>query len=100
MRVTGLPGEHIRFANSELLINGKPVVIKNEEGPISYPPLDEASARWATVDVHIPEGHYFVVGDNSGNSFDSRFWGTVASDKVLGRLCFRYWPPSRAGGVE
>jgi signal peptidase I len=100
MRLVGLPGEHVQFSNNSLIIDGKPVVLNNEAGPISYPPLNPHAARWATVDVQVPPGHYFVAGDNSGNSLDSRFWGPLAADKILGRLCLYYWPPARIGVIR
>jgi signal peptidase I len=52
------------------------------------------------TDVRVPNGCYFVLGDNSTNSFDSRFWGSVPRANIIGRVSFCYWPLQRVGGVE
>ena len=43
----------------------------------------------------IPEGHYFMMGDNRGNSQDSRFWGFLDENRIIGRANFMFWPVSR-----
>ena len=43
----------------------------------------------------IPEGHYFMMGDNRGNSQDSRFWGTLPKERIIGRANFMFWPIPR-----
>ena len=48
-------------------------------------------------EITIPPDHYFMMGDNSGASDDSRFWGPVPSDWIIGRAVITYWPPDRVG---
>jgi signal peptidase I len=46
---------------------------------------------------HVPEGQYFMMGDNRAQSCDSRSWGSVPRDKLIGTVFFVYWPPDRIG---
>jgi signal peptidase I len=48
-------------------------------------------------EITIPPDSYFMMGDNRGQSDDSRFWGPVPSDQIIGKAFFTYWPPSRWG---
>jgi signal peptidase I len=89
-RVIGLPGETIASGpNGSVLINGK---------PISQPWLT-AGARAdpgpAIVRQTIPQGEYFVMGDNRGDSEDSRFFGPIPRSIVVGHVILRFWPLSQ-----
>jgi len=81
-RIIGLPGDTVRIREAQVYING-------EE-------LDEPYAQGETTclqtcdDVLIPDGHYFVLGDNRTNSADSRQGWTVARDDVIGKVLFSY----------
>ena len=97
-RTAGLPGERVRIQNGKLLINDQPVGLTNEAGGIRYANVARLISPAQTLTV--PEGHYFVLGDTSTNSFDSRYWGFVPQEAVVGRAFICYWPPSRIGRIK
>ena len=81
-RVIGLPGETIEVVNGQTFIDGQLLDepwVKNVGGP-GYPP------------AQIPEGQVFIMGDNRPNSRDSRSFGPVPIETILGRGWFVYWP--------
>jgi len=49
--------------------------------------------------IKIPAGHWFMMGDNRGESDDSRFWGPVPTSWIIGEAFFTYWPPNRIGPI-
>lgn len=82
MRIVGLPGEVINYDSLGILIDGQrltPLIpgIKYIKGIGS----DTLSHPYT-----IPENNYYVIGDNVDNSYDSRFWGAVAIDKIFGKV--------------
>lgn len=93
-RIIGLPGENIAVREEQIYINGK----KLEE---SYLPDDFStrSGRFLKNDqtANIPLGEYFVMGDNRNHSSDSRDWGTIPRENIVGKVWLRYWPLDRFG---
>jgi signal peptidase I len=86
-RLIGLPGETWQEKNGYIYINGKkldePYIKPDRRGAESLPP------------VKIPKGQYFMMGDNREGSCDSRKWGTVPRDNLIGKVVATYWPPNR-----
>jgi signal peptidase I len=119
-RVIGLPGDRIQIEGRKVIVNGKVLpehrieaIDRNDKGPVDIknnPPRKPGE----TYDVYynpniadstypifenegngkeivVPANHYFVMGDNRHNSQDSRYWGFVPRDLVIGRAMFVYW---------
>lgn len=100
-RVAGSPGDRLRIEDGRLYVNDAHVVLENEVGEIRYVPVaGEHYLTTSTDTLVVPEGHYFVLGDNSGDSVDSRTWGCIPAANIMGRASFRYWPPARIGSVR
>jgi signal peptidase I len=99
-RVVGEPGDHLRISAGKLFVNDKQVSLSNVVGEIVYDLPPHAERFSLKTELTVPNGCYFVLGDNSTNSFDSRFWGSVPRGNILGRIVFCYWPPQRVGGVR
>lgn len=93
-RVIGLPGETVEIRRHVVYVDGRPL-----REPYLTPQARATMADFGPVTV--PEGALFVMGDNRGNSNDSRAsLGFVPVDKVIGRAFVIIWPPSRAGWVH
>ena len=93
-RVIGLPGDTVELRNRELYINGQ----KSEEPYAHYLfPVGESQestsfdVREKYGPVTVPDGHYFMMGDNRDNSQDSRYWGFLPAHYVKGRALMIYW---------
>ena len=89
-RVIGLPGETIELRQSQVLIDGE---------PIAEPYLDAMrqgghmppDMRGTFGPLLVPDGHLFMMGDNRGDSQDSRYWGALPASYVKGRAFVLYW---------
>ncbi|HHY10880.1 MAG TPA: signal peptidase I [Firmicutes bacterium] len=93
-RIVGLPGDEILIQNGFLHING----VRFEEDFINGPTYGTYSAP-SFGPVTVPEGHYFVLGDNRRNSDDSRYpdVGFIPKKEIVGRALFTFWPLSKIG---
>ncbi|HTW58700.1 MAG TPA: signal peptidase I [Terriglobales bacterium] len=110
-RVIGLPGDRLKMVNKKVWINGKPLdepYVRFMEPPNNmfrdnFPRLDvyaiNMNGKWFQEmrklvedgQLIIPEGHYFVMGDNRDDSEDSRYWGFVPRENIIGRPLLIYW---------
>ena len=93
-RVIGLPGEKVEYAYNKLYVNGENV-IEN----FKHDDTDDFSFSELDAEV-VPENHYFLVGDNRGNSKDSRIIGFVPANKIMGKANFVIFPLNRIGTVQ
>ncbi len=110
-RVVGVPGDHVRLVNKHVYVNG----VRQDDEYASFnwgqhdkfrdnfPNggffADKISSRWFIQaqklvedgQLIIPEGSYFVLGDNRDDSYDSRYWGLVPEENIVGRPLLIYW---------
>ncbi|MBN1593450.1 MAG: signal peptidase I [Candidatus Coatesbacteria bacterium] len=94
-RMVGMPGTTIECSAKRLSIDGKEAVYGFERHASPWVIPRERNQRDTFGPVHVPEGNYFMMGDNRDNSLDSRYWGPLDSDFVKGRAFLIYfsWMP-------
>jgi len=95
-RIIGLPGDTVKIENNQMYINNQhlteaylPSFFSTHSGAFLHP----------GVGVVIPEDEFFVLGDNRSHSSDSREWGFVPRENIVGKALLRYWPTDRVGTV-
>ncbi len=97
-RVVGLPGETVQIENGRIYVSapGSPPARLPEpyllSGTVTLPQGIAGEGLW-----EVPDDSLFVLGDNRGDSLDSRRFGPIRLDRVIGRACLRYLPPDRIG---
>lgn len=93
-RVVGLPGDRISLRRGKLYLNGEP----QQEPYVVKDPCDPGRPRTCAFGpVTVPQDHYFMMGDNRTRSVDSRFFGAVPRENLIGEGFIRFWPPGRVG---
>jgi signal peptidase I len=90
-RVVAGPGDRLYIENGHPVVNGEP---SKEDFTLPCGGLAECNLP---TEITIPEGHYFLMGDNRGASDDSRKWGPIPRDWIIGQAFATYWPPDRIG---
>lgn len=85
-RVIGLPGDVVTVNNTTVSVNGKQL---NE---VYVKPQNQGNQYPSFTNMVIPQGAYFVLGDNRAGSSDSRDWGCVPQKNIVGRAALVYWP--------
>ena len=102
-RVIGLPGDTIAIRNKQVFRNGRPLeepyaqksdarTMRKSFPMEAWPPHEfDPRARDNLGPVTVPEGQFFVMGDNRDESYDSRFWGFVDEEAILGEAWIIYW---------
>ena len=114
-RVIGIPGDRIHLSNKQVFVNGKPLIegytiyksttrdyYRDDFPNTNYISGNVDSKWWIQMrklidngNLIVPEGHYFVMGDNRDDSSDSRYWGFVPQENVEGRPLLIYWSVDR-----
>jgi len=93
-RLIGMGGDTVEIQGGDLYVNGQELT--GEEFDRRY----WAEGEYGVGEIKVPEGKYYVLGDNSSNSFDSRFWGFADASSLIGEPYLRVWPPGRFGLIN
>jgi signal peptidase I len=104
-RLVGYPGDLLQIKDSTLYRNGEPIegspiFAKNSKKTPPYPGYEARNAFENTQGVNVPEKCFYTFGDNSPESLDSRYWGGMPMDQLVGRAVFIYYPFSERWGVS
>lgn len=91
-RIIGLPGEEIDINEGHVFVNGK--LLKED-----YIPSHFYTSKGIFNRIKLAKNEYFVLGDNRNNSSDSRQWGPVKKQEIIGKAWVVYWPPNKIGFV-
>lgn len=85
-RIIGMPGEKVTIKDGEVFIN-------DSAEPLEDSFLMEEMEQEEEMEFHVPEGHYFMLGDNRNSSLDSRYWDNpyVAEETIAAKAMFKYW---------
>jgi signal peptidase I len=92
-RVVGLPGDTLSIRGGHVYRNG----VREKDSYVSLAFCTTENECDFTGTIKVPKGDYYMMGDNRGDSDDSRYWGPVPQKDIIGKAFFTYWPIHRIG---
>lgn len=95
-RILGVPGDTVEVKENAVWVNGSK--LPEPYIPTDFPILPGNATKGKSVYLDLNE--FFVSGDNRPYSSDSRTWGAITKNDIIGRVFFRYWPPTAIGAVS
>ncbi len=97
-RIIAVPGDTVKISGGKTYLNGELL----DEAEYLDPSVYTGAQAYLSenTEVVVPDGRYFVMGDNRPNSSDSRDFGPVTVDEFRGKVFFRYWPVDRFGKID
>ncbi len=103
-RVIGLPGEKVELREGKVYINNKPLQEQNYLSSQQRTVIDVCTSGqqppFLAKPQTIPANSYLVLGDNRNASYDSRCWGVVPKQNIIGRAVIRFWPLNNIGSID
>ena len=95
-RIIAIPGDTLKIENNSVYVNGQ--LLSENYLPPNTP---THAGAFVTEGTQLKAGsnQYFVIGDNRNHSSDSREWGSITKEEIVGRALFRYWPPQTIGSL-
>jgi len=97
-RLVGLPGDQVMIKENHVYVNGQ---LLDESGYLDLTIVTRpGSYSREGLTITVPQRAYFALGDNRDNSSDSRDWGPVPEENIVGKAWIRYWPLNKLGVIE
>jgi signal peptidase I len=94
-RLVGLPNDIVEIGAGSIWVNRTKMKFGDPTNPIEYRHVQNETLAHGGNLYAVPAGEYFVLGDNSANSYDSRYWGTIRRHAIYGKVKKIYWPWNR-----
>ena len=94
-RLVGLPNDSVEIGDGTISVNKTKIEFGGPAHPIEYRNIQSGILARGVESYQVPPGEYFVLGDNSANSYDSRYWGTIRRSAICGKVTKIYWPCNR-----